>query len=202
MRKEGYPMPLSDVKIKNAKPAAKPMKLFDERGLFLIVMPNGGKWWRFKYRFDDKEKLLSLGVYPDIGLKDARVRRDEARKLLAHCIDPGLQRKVHKEAKLALESNSFEIVAREWHARYAPVWAEHHGDRILRRLERDVFPWIGSSVVSEVSAPDLLSIARRIEHRGALETAHRALANCGQVFRWVFRTNVTSHSGIVTSHSI
>jgi len=132
------------------------MKLFDERGLFLIVMPNGGKWWRFKCRFDGKEKLLSLGVYPDIGLKDARVRRDEARKLLAHFIDPGLRRKVQKEAGLAVESNSFEIVAREWHARYAPVWAEYHGDRIVRRLERDVFPWIGSSVVREVSAPDLL----------------------------------------------
>lgn len=162
MRKEGYPIPLSDVKIKNAKAAAKPMKLYDERGLFLIVMPNGGKRWRFKYRFDDKEKLLSLGVYPDISLKDARLRRDEARKLLAHFIDPGLRRKAHDEAKLLLESNSFEIVAREWYARYAPVCAEHHGDRILRRLERDVFPWIGSGVSSEVTAPELLSIARRI----------------------------------------
>ena len=158
-------MPLGDVKFKNAKAAAKPMK-----------------------RFNDKERLLSLRMYPDIGLKDASVRRNEARKLLAHFIDPGLQRTVHKEAKVALASNRFEIVAREWHARYAPVWAEHHGDRIQCRLERDVFPWIGSWVISEVSAPHLLSIARSIEHRGALETVHRALANCGQVFRYAVVT--------------
>ncbi|RFP27604.1 integrase arm-type DNA-binding domain-containing protein [Duganella sp. BJB476] len=181
-------MLLTDVKIKNAKPAVKPYKLYDERGLFLIVTPNGGKWWRLKYRFENKEKLLSLGVYPDIGLKDARERREEARRLVAHFIDPGLQRKAQKSVRQEHAANSFEIVAREWHAKYAPTWAEHHGDRILRRLERDVFPWIGGRPVVDVSAPDLLSVARRIEQRGALETAHRALANCGQVFRYAVAT--------------
>ena len=181
-------MPLTDVKIKSSKPGAKPYKLYDERGLFLIVTPTGGKWWRFKYRFDNKEKLLSLGIYPEIGLRDARDRRDEARKLLAHSIDPGLHRKAQKMLKQAQAANSFEAVAREWHAKYAPTWAEHHGDRILRRLERDIFPWIGNRAIAEISAPEVLAAARRIERRGALETAHRALANCGQVFRYAVAT--------------
>ncbi|SIQ59228.1 Integrase [Janthinobacterium sp. TND4EL3] len=181
-------MPLTDVKIKSSKPGAKPYKLYDERGLFLIVTPMGGKWWRFKYRFDNKEKLLSLGIYPEIGLRDARDRRDEARKLLAHSIDPGLHRKAQKMLKQAQAANSFEAVAREWHAKFAPTWAEHHGDRILRRLERDIFPWIGNRAIAEISAPEVLASARRIERRGALETAHRALANCGQVFRYAVAT--------------
>lgn len=181
-------MPLTDVKIKSARPTEKPYKLYDERGLFLIVTPTGGKWWRLKYRFDDKEKLLSLGVYPDIGLRDARDRRDEARKLLAHFIDPSLHRKTQKMLRQAQAANSFEAVAREWHAKYAPTWVEHHGDRIIRRLERDVFPWIGKKAIAEISAPEVLAAVRRIERRGALETAHRALANCGQVFRYAVAT--------------
>lgn len=182
-------MPLSDVKIKNAKPTDKQYKLYDERGLFLIVSPAGGKWWRFRYRFDEKEKLLSLGVYPDIGLKDARERRDAARKMLAHAIDPGLHRKAEKTAKHAEATSSFEFVAREWYAKYAPIWAVHHGDRILRRLERDVFPWVGARAIADITAAEVLAVARRIEQRGALETAHRAISNCGQVFRYAVATS-------------
>ena len=181
-------MPLTDTAIRNAKPGAKPAKIFDERGLFLLVTPTGGKWWRLKYRFDDKEKLLSLGVYPDVGLKDARTRRDEARKLLADGIDPGENRKAQKAAKQDRAANSFEVVAREWYAKYAPNWAEHHGDRIIRRFERDIFPWIGGRPIADVTAPELLAAVRRIESRGALETAHRALGNCGQVFRYAVAT--------------
>lgn len=184
-------MPLSDIKVRNTKPAAKPFKLYDARGLFLIVTPVGGKWWRFRYRFEGKEKLLSMGVYPDISLRDARTRRDEARKLLARHVDPGHERKAQKMAKHELATNSFEIIAREWYAKCEPIWAEHHGDRILRRLERDVFHWIGERPIAQASAPDLLAIARRIEHRGALETAHRALANRGQVFRYAVATGRT-----------
>lgn len=181
-------MPLSDTAIRNAKPGAKPAKLFDERGLFLIVTPAGGKWWRFRYKFDNKEKLLSLGVYPDVGLKDARERRDAARKLLADGIDPGENRKAQKAAKQDRAANSFEVVAREWYAKHSPNWAEHHGDRIIRRFERDIFPWIGSKPIADVNAPELLAVVRRIEARGALETAHRALGNCGQVFRYAVAT--------------
>ncbi len=184
-----YPkMALTDTAIRKAKPSAKPIKLFDERGLFLIVTPSGGKWWRFRYKFDDKEKLLSLGVYPDVGLKDARERRDEARKLLADGIDPGENRKAQKSAKVERAANSFEVVAREWYAKYSPNWAEHHGDRIIRRFERDIFPWIGGRPIADVAPRELLEVVRRIENRGALETAHRALGNCGQVFRYAVAT--------------
>jgi len=181
-------MPLTDTAIRNAKPGAKPAKLFDERGLFLIVTPAGGKWWRFRYKFDDKEKLLSLGVYPDVGLKDARQRRDDARKLLADGIDPGENRKAMKAVKQDRAANSFEVITREWYAKHAPNWAEHHGDRIIRRFERDIFPWIGGRPIADVTAPELLAAMRRIENRGALETAHRALGNCGQVFRYAIAT--------------
>ena len=116
-------MALTDTAIRKAKPGDKPIKLFDERGLFMIVTPSGGKWWRFRYKFDGKEKLLSLGVYPDIGLKEARERRDEARRLLADEIDPGENRKAQKAAKVERAANSFEAVAREWYAKHSPNWA-------------------------------------------------------------------------------
>ena len=181
-------MPLTDTAIRKAKPGAKPAKLFDERGLFMIVTPTGGKWWRFRYKFDDKEKLLSLGVYPDVGLKDARQRREDARKLLADGIDPGENRKAMKAVKQDRAANSFEVITREWYGKHAPNWAEHHGDRIIRRFERDIFPWIGGRPIADVTAPELLAAMRRIENRGALETAHRALGNCGQVFRYAIAT--------------
>ena len=181
-------MPLTDTAIRNAKPGEKPAKIFDERGLFLLVTPTGGKWWRLRYKFDGKEKLLSLGTYPDTGLKDARTRRDDARKLLADGIDPGENRKAVKAARQERAANSFEVVAREWYAKQAPNWAEHHGDRIIRRFERDIFPWIGGRPIADVTAPELLAAVQRIENRGALETAHRALGNCGQVFRYAVAT--------------
>ncbi len=181
-------MPLTDTAIKNAKPGDKPIRLFDGAGLYLEVSPSGGKWWRFKYRFGGKEKRLSLGVYPDVNLKAARDRRDESRKLLADGIDPGDTRKALKSARVDRAANSFEVVAREWFAKFSPSWADHHGDRIIRRFERDVFPWIGGRPIAEVSAPELLTVVQRIEKRGAVETAHRALGNCGQVFRYAVAT--------------
>jgi integrase len=182
-------MALTDPAIRNAKPADKPRKLADERGLFLLITPSGGKWWRLKYRIDGKEKLLSLGVYPDVGLKDARERRDEARKLLAEGVDPSENRKAVKSAKVERSANSFEVVAREWFAKYSTTWNASHGDRIIRRLERDIFPWIGGRPIAEVTAPELLATVQRIEKRGALETAHRAMQNCGQVFRYAIATS-------------
>ena len=181
-------MPLTDTSIRNAKPGAKPIKLFDERGLFLLVTPTGGKWWRFRFMFDGKEKLLSLGVYPDVSLKDARERRDEARKLVANGVNPSENRKIQKSARADLVANSFEVIAREWFAKFASTWASNHGDRIIRRFERDIFPWIGGRPIAEITAPELLAVVRRIENRGALETAHRALGNCGQVFRYAVAT--------------
>jgi integrase len=181
-------MPLTDTAVRNAKARPKLFKLFDERGLYLEVTPNGSKWWRLKYRFDGKEKRLSLGVYPDVTLSVARDRRDEARKLVAGGVDPSENRKAQKATNAQRAANSFEVVAREWHRTYSERWTPGHGDRILRRLERDIFPWLGDRPVADVEAPELLSAIRRIEQRGALETAHRSLTNTGQVFRYAIAT--------------
>lgn len=147
-------MPLTDTAVRNAKPIKKTTKLFDERGLYLQVSPSGGKWWRLKYRFDGKERKLALGVYPDVRLKDARDRRDEARKLLANGIDPSENRKIQKAAHTDRAANSFDVVAREWFAKYANTWAASHSERVVRLFERDIFPWIGARPVADVTAPD------------------------------------------------
>jgi len=181
-------MSLTDTAIRNAKPADKPYSLADERGLSMLIQPGGGKWWRLRYRYDGKAKLLSLGVYPDVGLKDARERRDTARKLIADGIDPGANRKAVKAAKTERAANSFEVVAREWFEKFKPQWEENHSSRIINRFERDIFPWIGGRPIADLTAPELLAVARRIESRGALETAHRALGNCGQVLRYAVAT--------------
>lgn len=179
-------MPLTDTAIRRAKPQAKAVKLFDGGGLYLEVNPAGGKWWRWKYRFGGKENRLSLGVYPDVSLKAAREKRDTARQQLAAGIDPGQARRAEKLAQAGAES--FEAIAREWHAKFSPGWVASHGDRILKRLEKNLFPWIGKRLIAEIKAPELLAVLRRIESRGALETAHRAMQNCGQVFRYAVAT--------------
>ncbi|KVO75895.1 integrase [Burkholderia ubonensis] len=181
-------MPLTDTAIKNAKPADKPVRLFDGGGLYLEVAPSGGKWWRLKYRFGGKEKRISLGVYPDVPLKEARERRDKARALLEAGADPGEAKKAEKRAARLSTENSFEAVAREWHAKYMPTWSASHGARLLRRLEVDAFPWIGSKPIAELAPPDVLDVLRRVEKRGALETAHRLHANVGQVCRYAVAT--------------
>ena len=181
-------MALTDTAIRNAKPAQKPIKLTDERGLYLLLKPNGSRWWRFDYRYGGKRKTLSMGVYPDVSLKDARNRRDEARKLLAFDADPGENRKAVKAAKSEQGANSFEVITRQWYTKYSATWNASHGERIIRRFERDLFPWIGSKPIAEIAAPELLATVRRIESRGAVETAHRALGNCGQVFRYAIAT--------------
>ena len=184
-------MPLTDTAIRTAKPAKKARKLFDGGGLYIEVSPAGGKWWRFRYRFDDKEKRLSLGVYPDVPLKATRNKRDETRKLLAAGIDPSDNRKAVKAGRMESAANSFEVLAREWFAKFSTDWAPTHADRIIRRFERDVFPWIGGRPIAEITAPDILTTVRKIEARGALETAHRALSTCGQVFRYAVATGRT-----------
>lgn len=181
-------MALTDVKVRTTKSREKAFKLSDEKGLFLYVTPNGSKYWRLKYRYQGKEKLLALGVYPDVSLAFAREQRDDARKLLASDIDPGEHRKVMKTATADRAANSFELVAREWFVKHSSNWVVSHADKIIRRLERDVFPWLGAKPIAEITPPDLLSVLRRIESRGAIETAHRAMGNCGQVFRYAVAT--------------
>lgn len=177
-------MPLTDTSIRNSKPSDKPTKLFDGGGLFLLLNPNGARWWRLKYRVAGKEKLLSLGVYPDVPLKVARERRDDARKLIAQGIDPSAKRQAEKVA----QADTFEAIAREWFEKFAPGWAQGHSDKIIRRLERDVFPWLGSKPVGSIAAPEILTCLRRIEKRGAIDTAHRAQQNIGQVLRYAVAT--------------
>ena len=181
-------MPLTDRAIRAAKPENKTRKLYDANGLYLEVAPRGGKWWRFKYYFGGKEKRLSLGVYPEVSLKEARERRDEARKMVKSFVDPSEHRKELKAAKRAVVENAFEAVGREWHTRVAPNWAESHSGRTLSRIERDVFPEIGAEDVSAITAPMLLAVVRKIEARGALESAHRTLTICGQVVRYAVAT--------------
>jgi integrase len=186
-------MSLTATSVRNAKAGKKTVKLFDERGLYLEISPSGGKWWRLKYRFAGREKRLSLGVYPDVSLKDARDRRDAARKLLADGIDPSENRKSQKSAREDRAANSFEMVAREWIAKYSPSWAKSHSDRVIRLFDRDIFPWLGGRPVAEIVAPELLAVLRRIEGRGAHDTAHRALGTCGQVFRYAVATGRATH---------
>ena len=177
-------MALTDTAVRNAKPGTKPFKLFDGGGLYLLVHSSGGRWWRLKYRHGGKEKLLSLGTYPEVGLKDDRAKRDEARKQLAADIDPG----EHRKATKAAEADSLEAVAREWFAKYSPGWSLGHAERTKGHLEREIFPWLGGRPVHDVTAPELLAVLRRIEARGALDVAHRAHQNLGRIFHYVIAT--------------
>ena len=181
-------MALTDTKIRKIKAKEKAYKLADEKGLFLLIKPNGAKYWRFKYRFSNKEKLLSIGIYPEVSLADARDKRDQARRLLANSTDPGLAKQAAKRATKLAAENSFEVIAHEWCAKYASQWVPKHGERIIRRFERDVFPWLGPRPIVEIIAPDLLTVLRRIENRGAVETAHRVHQNCSRVFRYAIAT--------------
>lgn len=176
------------MKVRQAKPGPNVQKLSDSQGLFLHISPSGGKWWRLAYRYTGKQKLLSLGTYPAVSLADARQRRDEAKKLLAHGVDPAENRKATKQARQDRATNSFEAVAREWHAKFSSTWSANHSDRIIRRLENDIFPWLGDKPIADITPPTLLAALRRIEERGAVETAHRAMQNCGQVFRYSVAT--------------
>jgi integrase len=179
--------PLTDAKVRTAKPTEKPQKLFDGGGLFLLVTPTGGKLWRLKYRFGGTEKSLSLGIYPQTSLVEARQKRDQASILLAKGVDPNDTKKAQKAAGTQ-ETETFEIIAREWFAKFSPTMAASHAKTIIRRLELFVFPWLGNKAVKSISAPDLLSALRRIEAKGALETAHRVKQVCGQVFRYAIAT--------------
>ena len=181
-------MPLNDTALRNVKPQEKPFKLFDGGGLFLLVTPNGGKWWRLKYRFGGKEKLQALGVYPGVSLKEARCRRDLAREQIAAGIDPGAHKKAVKEAVRADTQNSYEILAREWYEKYSSAWTPSNRGKVLARQVNDIFPYVGELPIHQVTAPQLLEALRRIESRGALDTAHRALQDCSRIFRYAIAT--------------
>ena len=180
-------VPLSAMQVSKAKPRDKDYKLFDGKGLYLLVTSTGGKLWRLKYSYGDKEKQLSFGAYPEITLDDARVKRDTARNLIANGVDPSEVKKAQKAAAIICSENSFEVVAREWHERHKPTWAESHAYWVMRRLEQYVFPDIGTRPIAELKAPDVLNVLRRIESV-ALETAHRVKFVFGQIFRYAVAT--------------
>ena len=180
-------MPLSDTTIKAAKPIEKAYKIPDEKGMFLLVHTNGSKYFRLKYYFAKKEKLLALGVYPETSLKQAREKRDIARKQIADGIDPSEHRKATKAARVQDVENSFEIVAREWGSKQVENW-DDKSNRNKRMLEKNIFPWLGHRSITDILPIEVLTCLRRIEERGAIETAHRTLQICGQVFRYAVAT--------------
>lgn len=179
-------MKLTATQIKNAKPREKPYKLSDGEGMYLLVAAKGGKSWRLKYRIDGKEKLLSLGVYPEVSLRDARERRADARKAIAAGIDPSAKKQAEKRAQTA--ADTFEAVAREWIDARSGEWSVSNKHQVTRRLERDAFPWIGQTKVHELEPPEVLQMLRRIEGRKAIETAHRVKQLVGQVMRFAVAT--------------
>jgi len=186
-------MALSDTSIRNAKPTDKPYKIYDSGGLFIQITSNGGKWWRLKYRFEGKEKLLSLGTYPEVSLASARERRDSARTLLANDppIDPSEKRKTSKAESKINAANSFELVARDWWQSYMKGKAESHKQKVIRRFELYLFPWLGNKPIATISAPQVLEVIKRIEKLNKLETAHRTLQAAGQVFRYAVQNGFT-----------
>lgn len=181
-------MPLTNIAVNSAKPKDKAFKLSDGGGLFLLVHPNGSKYWRLKYRFGSKEKLLAIGKYPFVSLADARERRDIAKKLLAGGRDPGAIKKAEKLEAKQLSANTFEAVAREWHAKQSVKWVAKSVARTISLLERNIFPLIGRTPISQVTAAELLEAVQKIERRGNIETAHRTLMYCGQIFRYAIAT--------------
>jgi integrase len=188
-------MPLTDLQIRNLRPElGKPVRLYDQHGLYLEVSPTGRTYWRWKYRYAGKEKRLALGVYPEISLKDARLRRDEARKLLSTRVDPLQQRKKEKLLQAEQSGETFEKVGREWYGRQAEVWSPDHAKRVLSRLERDIFPFLRDRPVAGIEAPELVSVFRRIEARGVRETVHRAKQDCEAIFAFAIAAGKCKHN--------
>ena len=180
---------LNDIKIKNAKPYnEKDYKLADERSLFLLVKKNGSKLWRFYYRYESKQKTLSMGQYPDVSLAEARAMRDKARKLLTEGVDPSAAKKSIKTGRLNQLEHSFESVTREWHLSYMKNKAASHADKVIRRFEIYVFPYIGKKPIVDIKPMEILEVIKRIEKLNILETAHRTLQTIGQVCRYAVRT--------------
>ncbi|HJS89830.1 MAG TPA: integrase arm-type DNA-binding domain-containing protein [Steroidobacteraceae bacterium] len=171
---------LTEAKIRSAKPREKKYKLYDERGLYIIVTPQGGRWWRFKYRFGGKERGLCFGVHPDVLLLEARERRDQANRLLELGLDPIGEREVARAAR----GSTFKTVAEEWLASRAELYAPVTMSKALWILETFIYPCIGERPISVITAPELLAALKPIERQGMRETAHRAMQKCGQIFRY------------------
>jgi integrase len=181
-------VPLSDIAVRRAKPRERPYKLTDERGMYLLVSPTGAKLWRLKYRFAGKEKTLALGAYDEVTLAEARTARDDARKLLRDGVDPSAVKRQKKLDQRIRAENTFETVAKEWHAKRLAGWTADHAERVLSSLKADVFPALGTRPIAEIRPPELLDVLRVVEKRGALEVASRLKQRCRAVFRYAIAT--------------
>lgn len=181
-------MALTDVKVRTAKPLDKPYKLADGGGLYLLVNANGSRYWRMKYRVMGREKLLSIGVYPDVSLAVARQKRDEARRSLAAGDDPGAIKKAEKQARKIATANTFEAIAREWHKAKADRWSLRYREEIISTFEKDIFPYIGIKPIADIKPLELLETLKRMEKRGALEKMRKVRQRCGEVFRYAIIT--------------
>lgn len=179
---------LTNLDCKNAKPKEKPYKLSDSGGLYLLVNPNGKKHWRFKYYFRGKEKLEALGPYPLISLVEAREARDNSKRLLLKGIDPMSKKQDSEREAIKNAQNTFKVVALDWHEKQVERWSENHALNVMRRLNVDIFPYIGNRPIADIDAPELLQVLRKIEKRGALEVTSRAKEICGQIFRYGIAT--------------
>jgi integrase len=174
--------------LRGLKSTGKVQKHPDGDGLYLYVSPTGGKLWRLDYRYEGKRKTLSMGAYPVVTVADARARRHEAKRQLAQGIDPCAHKQAAKASARAEITDTYEIIAREWFAKYAPCWSESNKVKVLARQVNYIFPFIGAKNIRDVSAPELLSALRHIEKRGSLDTAHRALQDCSRIFRYAVAT--------------
>lgn len=179
---------LTDIQVRSAKPSARPRKLADSHGLHLLVMPSGARYWRYNYRFHDKQKTLALGVYPDVGLAKARLRHQAARQLLVDGVDPAAEKRAI--------GKTFEVVAREWHAHWMANRHQRHAHYVLKRLEVDIFPEIGSLPLSEIPTSAFRNAVQKVERRGALDIAKRVLQTCGQIMRYAMANDLTTHNPV------
>lgn len=181
-------MKLTARQISTAKPTEKPYKLSDGGGLYLLVNPNGSRYWRMKYRYAGKEKLLSIGVYPDVTLAEARDKRTEAKRMLAAGDDPSEVKQAAREAKSLAVNNSFELLALEWHEHKKPNWSSGYADDILEYLRKDIFPYIGKKAVTDIKPMTMLSVLKKMEERGVLDKLKKTRQACRQIFTYAIIT--------------
>lgn len=193
--------PLTDIQPRKAKPRDKPYKLSDGGGMYLLINPDGSKYWRMGYRFAGTERLLAFGKYPEISLADARKARSAARDKINAGVDPSQAKRIEKKNKAAADANTFEAVAREWHANKLETWQQRTAANVLHRLEKDVFPLIGKQPIAEIKAPVMLDVLRQIEKRGALDMAKRQGQVCGQIFRFAIASGKAENDPVPSLRS-
>lgn len=189
-------MKLTARQVEVAKPKDKPYKLADGGGMYLLVNTNGSRYWRLKYRYAGKEKLLSIGTYPDLSLAEARTKRGEAKKVLANGGDPGEQKQAEKQAKIAAVNNSFEALALEWHEHKRSNWSQGYASDILEYLKKDVFPFIGKRPVADIKSKEMLDVLRKMEQRGVLDKLKKTRQACRQIFTYAVISGRAEHNPV------